>query len=93
MLGREPVAVAAAISVAIKAIFLAVMAFGFTVTAEQLAAVMFAVDSLLGLGLVLIVRPQVVPTDLANSQILTATRMPEGTSVEAVIAKNERDSK
>lgn len=43
--GREPVAVTAAV----RAVLLAAMAFGFDVSAQQLAAVMFAVEAVLAL--------------------------------------------
>lgn len=93
MLGRNPVAIATALSVAIKAILLAVIAFGFQITADQLAAVMFAVDAVLGLTLVLVVQPQVVTIEKANSQIALGIQSPKSTTVDQVIAKEEANSK
>lgn len=89
---REPLALTVAISAAIKAVLLALMAFGFKVSAEQLAAVMFAVDAVLALAVIFIVRPQVTPVETANQQILTAQVMPTAT-IEQVVKKVENDKK
>lgn len=91
-MNTEPVAIATAVSFAIKAILLAIMAFGGAMTRDQLAAVMVAVDAVLGVILVLVVRPQVVPLGRAKSQIATAVRMPSNTRVSEVIAKEKRDN-
>ena len=91
-MNKEPVAVATAISLAIKAILLAIMAFGVQISGGQLTAVMFAVDSVLAVLLMLVVRSQVVPVDRAKSQIATAVLMPSDTRVSEVIAKEKQDN-
>lgn len=85
MFGREP----ALIIGAIGALIALGVGFGLPVTSSQVGLILAAVTAVL----TLITRSQVVPTDKANSQILTATRMPEGTRVDEVIAKEARDSK
>lgn len=84
MFTTQPVALTAAVSVAIKAILLATMAFGLPVTAPQLAEVMFAVDSLLALYAILVVRNQVTPNQQVDKLITTATHQNPGTDPEMV---------
>lgn len=84
MFKKEPVAVSAAISVAIKAVLLATMAFGLNMTSDQLTAVMFAADSLLALFAIFVVRNQVTSQPQVNALIRTAVQQPENTSVEKV---------
>lgn len=85
MFGREPVVVSAAISLAIKAVLLAFMAFGVTVTPEQLAAVVFAVDAVLALLIIVLVRPQTVSTITADKQIEIAKASPVTRSTDDII--------
>ena len=53
-MNTEPVALAAAV----RAVLLAAMAFGLSLSVEQLAAVMFAVEAVLAV----VVRQRVTPT-------------------------------
>lgn len=57
----EPVALAACV----RAILLAVMAFGFDIKPEQLAAVMFAVEAILAI----VTRSKVEPTQRADARV------------------------
>jgi hypothetical protein len=58
---NEPVMIAGAV----RAVILAVMAFGFTVSPEQLAAVMLALESVLSL----LTRTLVTPNQLAEQRV------------------------
>lgn len=67
--------------------------FGLKVSGEQVNLIMVFAGAAIPLLTGVATRSQVVPTEKANAQIETATRMPEGTSVAEVIAKTDRDSK
>lgn len=84
-MNRQPVAIAAAI----RAIILASVAFGLSWTAEQVAALMFAVEAVL----VLFVQPQVTPNVTVAEQVAdakTETRAKVEAEVEALDEKPTR---
>lgn len=58
---NEPVLIGGAI----RALFLALMAFGFSVTPEQLASIMLAVEAVLAL----VTRMLVTPNQLAEARV------------------------
>lgn len=94
MFGKEPAVILGALAEVIKAVIPMLIIFNFIQwTGEQVAQVMLVVGVAIGFFNILLTRSQVVPTEKANAQILVATKMPEGTSVEAVIAKQEKESK
>ncbi len=71
---NEPVLIGAAI----RAVILAAVAFGFDVTAEQVAALMVAVESVMAL----VTRAMVVPNKLAEERV-AAGGSPTVSSVDA----------
>lgn len=89
MFGKEPALILGFIS---AGIILAV-GFGLKVSGEQINNIMLFAAATIALFGGVATRSQVIPTEKANAQILTATRMPEGTTVQQVIAKQERESK
>lgn len=93
MFGKEPAVVLGALSEVVRAVIPTLIIFGIIAwTSEQVAQVMLLVGVTVKAIEIVVTRSQVVAVEKANAQILTATRMPEGTSVEAVIAKQERES-
>lgn len=63
--------------------------FGLPVTSAQVGLIMAFVSA----GLAFVTRSQVIPTDKANSQIMTGVRMDSDSTLAQVIAKNEKDTK
>lgn len=88
MFGKEPALILGFIS---AALILAV-GFGLRVSGEQINNIMLFAGAAIALFGGIATRSQVVPTEKANSQIETAIRMPTGTTVDQVIAKQERES-
>lgn len=94
MINKEPTIIIGGIAEIVRAVIPMLLIFGIVHwTDPQTGAVIFFVGVLIGFAEKLFTRSQTVSTQTANSQITTALRLPEGTSVEAVIAKTERDSK
>lgn len=88
LFSKEPAILIGAI---MSALALAV-SFGLKISGEQINLINSFLIAAMPLISGLVIRSQVVPTGKADAQIRTAVRMPEGTSVGAVIAKTERDS-
>lgn len=76
MFGREP----ALIIGAIQAVVALGIGFGLHVTPEQFGLIMATVTAILAV----LVRSQTTSTPAVNDLIHTATKLPEGTSVETV---------
>lgn len=89
MFGREPALILGFIGAAIA---LAV-GFGLKVSGEQINLIMVFAAAAITLFTGIATRSQVVPTEKANAQIATAVKMPTGTTVEEVIAKEEREAR
>lgn len=90
MLGKEPAVILGALAEVIKAIIPMLIIFGFiNWSGEQVAQVMLVVGVAIGFLNVLLTRSQVVPTEVADKQILQAVRMPAGTSIGEVKDKVE----
>lgn len=93
MLQKEPAVIIGGIAELIRAVIPMLIIFGFLQwTDNQLAQVMLVIGVAVGVGEKLFTRSQVMPTEHANSQIMTATRMPEGSTLKQVIAKNEKEA-
>jgi len=88
MFGREPARILAVIGAGLA---LAV-GFGLSLNGQQVNLIMVFSAAVITLIAGEVTRSQVVPTEKANSQIETAIRMPTGTTVDQVIAKQERES-
>lgn len=93
MLGKEPAVILGALSEVIKAIIPMLIIFNFiNWSGEQVAQVMLVVGVIIGFLNVVLTRSQVVPTETANAQIAVGIKSPKNTTVEQVIAKQERES-
>ena len=92
--GKEPAAVFGGLAEIFRQLIPLLIVFGFIHWTDIQIAAAFAFSSVvLSFGTVLLTRSQTVPTQVVNSQIETAVRMPVGTSVEDVVKKEARDSK
>lgn len=90
-MNREPTVIIGGIAEIVRAIIPMLLIFGVIHwTDVQTGAVIFFVGVLVGFAEKLFTRSQVVPTEKANSQIATAISMPASSTVEQVIAKEER---
>lgn len=89
---KEPTVIIGGIAEIVRAVIPMLLIFGVVHwTDAQTGAIIFFVGVLVSFAEKLFIRSQVVTTDVANSQILTATRLPAGTAVKDVIAINERE--
>lgn len=92
MFGKEPAIILNALSEVVRAVIPLLLVFEIVKwTDPQTGAVLLVVGVVIGFLTTLLTRSQVVPTETANSQIATAIRMPAGSTVKEVIAKEEAD--
>lgn len=88
MFGREPARILAVLGAALAL----AIGFGLKISGEQVNLIMVFTAALIPLLAGEATRSQVVPTDKANAQIETAIGMPQDSTVEQVIAKEEKES-
>lgn len=93
MFGREPAVLIGGIAEIVRAIIPMMIIFGFLQwTDNQTAQVMLVIGVAVAVGEKMFTRSQVVPTETANAQIAVGIQSPKGTTVDQVIAKQERES-
>lgn len=93
-MNREPTVIINGLSELLRQILPLLVVVGVVhLSPEKLAGLISIIGLVLAFVSTTLLRSTVVSTDKANAQILTATRLPEGTTVEQVIAKTERDAK
>lgn len=93
MFGKEPAVILSGLGELFKAIIPLLILFELVNWSDkQIAGLMFFSGVAISVFTTWFTRQSVVPVETASAQILTATRMPEGTSVKAVIAKTEKES-
>ena len=93
MFNREPTVIFGALAEVIRQVIPMLIIFGIIHwTGEQVAQVMTVVSAVIAFFTIALTRSQVVPNEKANAQIQTAIRMPLDSTVEQVIAKQERES-
>lgn len=83
MFGREPVAITAAI----RAVILCAVLFGLSLSPEQIAGVMLAVEAILAL----VTRSQTVAATKSDALVEKAILMPSTATVEQVVAAEKKD--
>lgn len=92
-MNKEPTVIINGLSELLRQVLPLLVVVGLVhLSPEKLAGLVSIIGLVLAFVSTTLLRGQTIPTDKANSQIATAVRMPEGTSVAQVIAKNERDS-
>lgn len=93
LINREPTVIIGGIAEIVRAIIPLLLIFGLiNWTDSQIGTVMVLIGVLVAFAEKLFIRSQVVSTGTANSQIATAVRMPAGTTVDEVIAKEKKDN-
>lgn len=91
MFGREPAVIIGGIAEIIRAVIPMLIIFGYLQwTDNQLAQVMLVIGVAVAVGEKWFTRSQVVPTERANEQIQRAIESPSSTTVEQVIAAQEK---
>lgn len=90
---KEPTVLIGGLAEIVRAIIPMLLIFSVVHwTDAQTGSIIFFVGVIVAFAEKLFVRSQVVPAEVANSQIATAVRMPTDSTVEQVIAKNEREN-
>lgn len=93
-MNKEPTVIINGLSELLRQILPLLVVVGLVhLSPEKLAGLISIIGLVLAFVSTILLKNQTVATGVANSQIQTAVRMPEGTTVEQVIAKNERESK
>ena len=91
MFGKEPAVVTKVIEEVIRAAIPMALIFGWIHWTEaQTGAVLLFIGVLVGGISMLMTRSQVVPTERANQQIMTAVKMPSDSTLKEVLDKNEK---
>ena len=91
--GKEPTVILNGLAEILRQVIPMLILFGILQWSDQqIAAVFMVVSAVVAFLSTAWARSQVVPTEVANSQINTAIAMPKGSTVQDVIAKDTKDN-
>lgn len=93
MFGKEPTVILNGLAEILRQVIPMLILFGLLQWSDQqIAAVFMVVSAVVAFLSTALARSQVVPTEVANSQINTAIKMPKDSTLQDVIAKDTKDN-